>query len=65
MNPKNKFWWFAGASLGLAFVAVGVIIMLMWTGGRRFTSSDAEIVKMVPWSYNAGDGGKTIHIVGC
>ena len=30
MNPKNKFWWFAGVSVSIALTIVVTIVVLMW-----------------------------------
>lgn len=30
MNPKNKFWWFAGVSISIAIAIVVTIVILLW-----------------------------------
>jgi DNA polymerase-3 subunit epsilon len=30
MNPKNKFWWFAGVSGGIAFAIIAATVVILW-----------------------------------
>ncbi len=40
MNPKNKFWWFAGVSIGITFLFVAFLTVLFW----RQLSAQEKIV---------------------
>ncbi|MDM8521951.1 exonuclease domain-containing protein [Desulfococcaceae bacterium HSG8] len=41
MNPKNKFWWFAGTSIAFTFVIIGAIAILFW---KQLSPEEQNIV---------------------